>query len=248
MALGCVSLLNLSACGEAGEAGQQGRLGEQGAMGEPGNPGEAGERGAAGEQGLAGEQGATGEPGLVGERGPVGEQGEAGLPALLAFADEPPGEHCLRGGKRVTSWRDANANAELDEGEADGTAYLCDQAASLVTGALERPGQACPLGGTKLQAGLDTDGDGVLDEAEISPGATTWLCEQPAGWVALPPLLPSLPTRDKVRDFSLATADGTAYLGVLFESPDYQEKLLDTAKVLSLGGKSTALLHKFELN
>lgn len=107
---------NGSTQGPQGEKGEQGAPGENGADGKDGEPGEKGE------------QGPKGDTGLQGETGETGESGRNGATSLVAVVDEPKGENCAAGGKKIEMGLDVNGNGELDEDEIDSENiyYVCN--------------------------------------------------------------------------------------------------------------------------
>lgn len=102
--------------------------GPQGEKGEQGAPGENGTDGKDGEPGEKGEQGPKGDTGLQGETGETGESGRNGATSLVSVVDEPKGENCAAGGKKITTGLDVNGNGELDEDEIDSenVYYVCN--------------------------------------------------------------------------------------------------------------------------
>ena len=68
------------------------------------------------------------------------------MESLVAVTDEPVGEICPAGGKRVAHGIDLDGDGELDEEEVDGTNYVCngmDGLQSLVVVTDEEPGDNC---------------------------------------------------------------------------------------------------------
>ena len=110
-------------CG--GKNGKQGEQGDKGDKGEPGKNGADGEDGADGEKG---DQGPKGDQGEQGATGATGESGKNGATSLVSVVDEPKGENCAAGGKKINVGLDANGNGELDEDEIDpeGVYYVCN--------------------------------------------------------------------------------------------------------------------------
>ena len=108
-----------------------GKNGAQGSQGEKGEKGEAGKNGADGkdgEQGPKGDQGPKGEQGEQGETGATGETGKNGAGSIVSVVDEPKGENCAAGGKKIEVGLDANGNGALDEDEIDPESvyYVCN--------------------------------------------------------------------------------------------------------------------------
>ncbi len=78
-----------------------------------------------GEQGDKGEAGNTGEAGSTGATGPDGKDGAS---SLVSVVDEPKGENCVSGGKKISVGLDSNRNGILDEEEIgeNNTYYVCN--------------------------------------------------------------------------------------------------------------------------
>ena len=108
-----------------GKNGKQGAPGDKGDKGEPGKNGADGEDGADGEKG---DQGPKGDQGEQGATGATGEPGKDGSTSLVAVVDEPKGENCAAGGKKIEVGLDANGNGALDEEEIDleSVYYVCN--------------------------------------------------------------------------------------------------------------------------
>lgn len=107
----------------------------------------------------------NGSPGINGTTG-----------SAVRLASEPAGPNCPRGGRRIESGIDANANGVLDNGEVSSTSYACNGRASvaLVDIVAEPAGANCPTGGQLVRSGSDLDNDGVLDAAEVT--TETYVC------------------------------------------------------------------------
>jgi len=108
-----------------------GKNAAQGAQGDKGDPGEPGINGTDGKDGAQGEKGDTGPKGDQGDQGAQGETGENGkngLSSIVSVVDEPKGENCVSGGKRINVGLDANGNGTLDEEEIDPESvyYVCN--------------------------------------------------------------------------------------------------------------------------
>ena len=103
-------------------------VGSDGPKGDPGKPGADGADGKDGEQGEKGEQGPKGEQGAQGETGATGEAGKNGAISLVSVVDEPKGENCVSGGKKIEVGLDANGNGALDEEEInpESVYYVCN--------------------------------------------------------------------------------------------------------------------------
>ena len=108
--------------------GKNGSQGPQGPKGDQGEPGENGTDGKDGEPGEKGDQGPKGDQGEQGETGATGESGKNGATSLVSVVDEPKGENCASGGKKIELGLDTNGNGTLDEDEVDpgNTYYVCN--------------------------------------------------------------------------------------------------------------------------
>ena len=108
--------------------GKNGTKGGQGEKGEQGEPGINGQDGAAGAQGEKGDKGEKGEQGEQGATGTAGADGRNGAGSIVSVVDEPKGENCAAGGKRIEVGLDANGNGTLDEEEIDPEKvyYVCN--------------------------------------------------------------------------------------------------------------------------
>lgn len=136
--------------GPAGEAGAPGATGDKGAAGEQGDKGATGETGPAGIPALVRiEQVSEGEDceagGLAILTGPDTDNDgtlddqevtgteylcdEPAAPASLAsVTDEPWGDNCRYGGKRIDTGLDADRDGVLDEAEVDASTWVCNGA------------------------------------------------------------------------------------------------------------------------
>jgi len=107
--------------GPQGVAGPPGRDGTDGPPGPPGAKGPAGVKGPTGPRGATGAKGAAGLKGPAGARGPAGSKGSPGSkgatgakgPRGSAGPAGRDGSQILTAPTRVSSWRDAEANAAL---------------------------------------------------------------------------------------------------------------------------------------
>ena len=108
-----------------GAKGNPGTTGETGPKGEDGQDGEDGPKG---DQGPKGDTGAKGDQGTPGAAGANGENGKDGAASLVAIADEPKGQNCTSGGKKISVGLDSNRNGILDESEIDtnNIYYVCN--------------------------------------------------------------------------------------------------------------------------
>ncbi len=110
---------------------------------------------------------------------------------LVQITDEPSGETCPTGGKRIDVGVDNGAggtipfDGKLDGAEVTSTSYACNGAvgaagaAALVTTAAEPAGANCAKGGQKVEAGVDSNGNGVLDASEVT--STAYVCTGATG-------------------------------------------------------------------
>jgi Tol biopolymer transport system component len=108
--------------------------------------------------------------------GADGTPGADGLSSLVSVSAEPAGANCARGGVRVESGQDLDANGVLDPDEVTDTSFVCAGAdgrdgTSAVNGLVvqsEEPmGDNCPLGGVRIDSGRDLNGNGTLDPDEV---------------------------------------------------------------------------------
>ncbi|HOW52177.1 MAG TPA: hypothetical protein PLV42_09075 [bacterium] len=76
--------------------------------------------------GLDGLDGEDGENGQNGDDGSDGSDGADGTTALVNTTDEPAGENCANGGKKIESGLDDDGDGTLDAGEIDKTDYICN--------------------------------------------------------------------------------------------------------------------------
>ncbi|MBO4710706.1 collagen-like protein [bacterium] len=108
--------------------GKNGSQGAQGPKGDQGEPGVDGSDGKDGEQGEKGDQGPKGDQGEQGETGATGESGKNGMTSLVSVVDEPQGENCASGGRKIEIGLDENGNGALDEDEVDpeNIYYVCN--------------------------------------------------------------------------------------------------------------------------
>lgn len=111
-----------------------------------------------------------------------GTNGTNGLNSLINSSAEAAGTNCPSGGHRLEHGLDDNGNGTLDPMELDGTIYVCDGAAglvSLVKVTPEAAGTNCPSAGQRMDWGLDDDADGVLQLGEID--GTSFVCNGKPG-------------------------------------------------------------------
>lgn len=103
-----------------------------------------------------------------------GTDGASGASSLVDVSDEPAGENCADGGRRVDVGLDGDGDGVLDQTEIELTTFLCDDAAALVETTTEPAGANCPYGGQRVDIGHDADGSGALDPSEIED--TEFIC------------------------------------------------------------------------
>ncbi|MBO7126286.1 collagen-like protein [bacterium] len=108
--------------------GTNGKNGATGPTGPKGEDGTDGKDGAKGDQGDKGDQGPKGDQGEQGETGATGANGKNGAGSVVSVVDEPKGENCAAGGKKIEVGLDANGNGALDEDEIDPESvyYVCN--------------------------------------------------------------------------------------------------------------------------
>lgn len=88
---------------------------------------------------------------------------------LTRVTEEPIGENCAHGGRRIDVGFDRNDNAKLDTSEVSSTSYACyaPGAAPTLIRTVPATPEECADGGHRYEVGRDDNHDGVLDEAEI---------------------------------------------------------------------------------
>lgn len=110
------------------------------------------------------------------------------LDSLIRIYDEPNGEHCEFGGKKILTGLDSDFNSELSEDEINDTQYLCNldftslissNPSSLVTIVEESNGENCSAGGKKINTGLDENNNGLLEDSEVVE--SSYLCNGESG-------------------------------------------------------------------
>lgn len=99
----------------------------------------------------------------------VGETGDD-APALLTRSSTiAEGDECDFGGVRIDTGYDLDASGELEEGEIEGTRFVCNgedgQPVLVVIDELP-PGGECSAGGRLTRSGIDENGDGQLSIEE----------------------------------------------------------------------------------
>lgn len=96
-----------------------------------------------------------------------------GRSIAVKTSTEAAGANCPAGGVRVETGLDDDDDRQLDPGEVDATAYVCDGAdgfttlVKLVTIETDLTRPICPLGGTRIESGRDKDRSGTLEESEV---------------------------------------------------------------------------------
>ena len=125
------------------------------------------------------------------------EIGDFGTSTLAQETDEPAGDNCPEGGRRIDTGFDDNDNGTLDANEVDISAYICNgeqgptgpTGASGATGANalsamypEDPGVACENGGMRINFGVDVNNDGTLQAEEVE--GTRYVCHGVTGFAA----------------------------------------------------------------
>ena len=104
---------------------------------------------------------------------------------LILSRPQPAGGACPAGGMEFQWGIDANNNGNLDAGEVDGSATLCNGspgaagAVSLVNTSNEPAGGACAAGGVKVETGVDGNRNGQLDPGEVR--STSFVCHGERG-------------------------------------------------------------------
>lgn len=106
-----------------------------------------------------------------GAPGTGGAEGSA-----VRLSGVPAGADCVRGGTRIETGIDTNANGSLDDGEVTSTSYVCNgrAAVALVDILREPAGVNCPEGGQLVRSGADANANGALDDAEVA--TETYVC------------------------------------------------------------------------
>ncbi len=100
--------------------------------------------------------------------------GVDGKTSLTSTTVEAPGVNCVKGGVKIDSGVDNDANGSLDESEINTTAYVCngaDQNDTLTKINSEAAGENCENGGMKIDTGVDNNRNGTLDDSEIRTSA-----------------------------------------------------------------------------
>lgn len=120
-------------------------------------------------------------------------EGNQGLASLIRVYDEPEGENCKKGGKKILVGLDNNFDAELNTDEINDTQYLCNaddsnnpesiepetSQISLISIVEEPAGDNCATGGKQINTGFDENGDGVLNGTEITQ--SSYICNGETG-------------------------------------------------------------------
>jgi Collagen triple helix repeat (20 copies) len=219
-ALSCAAVLALVGCGA-----------EDGSDGADGLPGADGAKGTDGTNGLDGDKGAKGNDGA---------KGADGASVLVVTSDEPEGENCPEGGKRIDTGLDANDNGVLDPNEKGTPTYVCngapgkDGASTRIRTKVELAGEHCAYGGVAIQTGLDANRNGALDDAEVDASATSFICNTAPAWAELR-ALPSVTTAYSYA-LSVNDVDGSARLGFMFTDAAYRATLASEGALWDGGG------------
>jgi len=113
--------------------------------------------------------------------------GTSGYNSLIDITDEPEGEKCAAGGKRISTGLDSNQNSILDESEIAESSFVCNGLSgvnsttdgtpgfnSLVDISEESSGDNCANGGKKINSGIDANRNNTLDVSEIDN--TSYVC------------------------------------------------------------------------
>lgn len=148
--------------------------------------------------------GSNGKNGKLGTSGLDGDAGTEGKPSLIRVVDEPAGEQCAAGGKRIDTGLDTNDNGTLETTEVTASTYVCAGApgstgadggvgpaggdgdagprgrSSLLRTSKEAEGANCAHGGLRIETGVDVNDDGTLQDSEVNASQTQFFCE-PAG-------------------------------------------------------------------
>ena len=112
--------------GKDGKDGVDGTDGTNGTDGTDGKDGKDGVDGTNGTNGEDGEDGINGKDGTNGEDGEDGEDGTDGISSLVSISDEPAGDNCVDGGKKIDSGIDTNGDGILQENEIQSTDFVCN--------------------------------------------------------------------------------------------------------------------------
>ena len=119
-----------------------------------------------------------------------GKDGADGKESLVKTSDEPKGENCLTGGKKIEVGIDTNSNDVLDEDEVTNVSYVCNGESGIdgkdgTDGEDGKDGEDgedglnalvevsdgapdCSYGGKTITTGIDADRDGKIDADEIN--------------------------------------------------------------------------------
>lgn len=113
-----------------------------------------------------------------GLNGTQGSDGANGHNARITVQDEPTGNNCLLGGKRIDSGIDTNDDNILSSSEITASSYICTAGSGynqpLFTTSVEPAGSNCLYGGQKIAAGLDSNSDSTLQSTEVT--STSYSC------------------------------------------------------------------------
>ena len=95
--------------------------------------------------------------------------------SLVVVENEPSGEICANGGKKITSGIDVDHSGTLSGNEIVSVRYVCTGEVgtpALVEVTDIQPGETCMFGGQMIRTGTDTNGDGQLSENEAQSSYT----------------------------------------------------------------------------
>gem|GEM_PF-5761711 len=105
---------------------------------------------------------------------------EASTDTLTRISDEPAGENCEFGGKRIERGLDLNGDLILDDDEVQNTEFVCaekETPTNIQTRTTDEPeGENCPFGGKRIDYGIDSNYNGILDDPEITK--TEFICNE----------------------------------------------------------------------
>ena len=90
---------------------------------------------------------------------------------LTEVIEEPAGENCSLGGKKIITGEDVNSNDKLEDPEIESYSYKCDKSEDFKVLVVETPepvGENCEFGGKLISSGLDLNRNDVLEDNEIS--------------------------------------------------------------------------------
>lgn len=112
-----------------------------------------------------------------------GSSGKDGVSVLVDVVDEPPGENCITGGKKIITGQDFNHNQRLEANEIVSVSYVCNGEAPSGTGPvvqiteIPQGDERCLDGGVLIKIAHDNDGNGEIIEDEVHQ--ETVVCHNP---------------------------------------------------------------------